>query len=245
MLYEGFYQSDGRQRKEDGYRLVDSGVDLTWLGHACFRLRGRDVTIVTDPYEGADWAYPPLAMSADVVTISNDHPHHAGLSGINGSPRVLRRPGEYEIGGALIWGVPTPRRANDSAGDARRVKNTAFVIEVEELTVCHLGDLAEAPLSPEELARIKDADVLLVPVGGNCTINASQAAGVVAQVEPKLIVPMHYATEETRGHVVLDDIERFRKELGATDSAPRARLSITPASLPSEPTVVLLERSRR
>jgi L-ascorbate metabolism protein UlaG (beta-lactamase superfamily) len=228
-------------------------VDLTWLGHACFRLRGRDVTILTDPYEGADWGYPPLATSADVVTISNDHPHHAGISAVDGRPRVLRGPGEYEIGGALIWGVRTPRRKNNgdtstpdspTAGSAG-AKNTAFVIELEDLTVCHLGDLAEARLSNEDLTRIKDADVLLVPVGGNCTINASQAAEVVAQVEPKVIVPMHYATDETRGYLSLDAIERFCKELGATDATPRARLSITSGTLPSEPTVVLLERSRR
>jgi L-ascorbate metabolism protein UlaG (beta-lactamase superfamily) len=215
-------------------------VDLTWLGHACFRLRGRDVSILTDPYEGADWGYPPLSTSANLVTVSNDHPHHAGLSGIEGRPRVLRGPGEYEIGGALIWGVRTAARKNGGAH-----KNTAFVIQLEELAVCHLGDLAEAPLSPEELTRIKDADVLLVPVGGNCTINAAQAAEVVAQVEPKLIVPMHYATEETRGHLALDEIDRFCKELGASEAAPRPRLSITPSSLPSEPTVVLLDRSRR
>jgi L-ascorbate metabolism protein UlaG (beta-lactamase superfamily) len=218
-------------------------VDLSWLGHACFRLRGRDVTIVTDPFEGDDWGYPPVATTANVVTISNDHPHHAGCSGIDGRPRILRGPGEYEIGGALIWGVRTSRRKDEANFGPGR--NTAFVIQLEELTVCHLGDLAEAPLSPEELARIKDADVLLVPVGGNCTINATQAAEVVAQVEPKLIVPMHFATDETRGHLALDEIQRFCKELGATEVAPRARLSITPASLPSEPTVVLLERARR
>jgi L-ascorbate metabolism protein UlaG (beta-lactamase superfamily) len=178
-----------------------------------------------------------------VLTISNEHPHHAGLSGIEGRPRVLRGPGEYEIGGALIWGVRTVQRKNE--GGARAPKNTAFIIQLEELTFCHLGDLADAPLSPEELTRIKDADVLLVPVGGNCTINATQAAAIVAQVEPKLIVPMHYATDETRGFLVLDEIERFCKEMGATEAAPRARLSITPTSLPSEPTVVLLEKSRR
>jgi L-ascorbate metabolism protein UlaG (beta-lactamase superfamily) len=218
-------------------------VDLAWLGHACFRLRGRDVTIVTDPYEGADWGYPPLVTSANVVTISNDHPHHAGMSGVDGQPRVLRGPGEYEIGGALIWGVRTLRRKNGS--DPASPKNTAFIIQLEELTVCHLGDLAEAPLSPDELIHIKDADVLLVPVGGNCTINATQAAAVIAQVEPKLIVPMHYATDETRGHLPLDDIERFCRELGAAaDASPRNRLNITAASLPSEPTVVVLARGR-
>jgi L-ascorbate metabolism protein UlaG (beta-lactamase superfamily) len=218
-------------------------LDLTWLGHACFRLRGREVTILTDPYEGADWGYAPVTATANVVTISNDHPHHAGMSGIEGKPRVLRGPGEYEIGGALIWGVRTVRKSDGNG--SRSPKNTAFVIQLEELTVCHLGDLADAPLSPEDLTRLKDADVLLVPVGGNCTINATQAAGVVSQIEPKLIVPMHYATDETRGHLALDEIERFCKELGATDATPRRSLNVTATSLPSEPTVVLLEKSRR
>ena len=217
-------------------------MDISWLGHACFRLRGRDVAIITDPYDGDGWGYPPLATSADVVTVSNDHPHHAGLTGVAGQPRVLRGPGEYEIGGALIWGVRTSRPV--SADGVSAPRNTAYVIQLEELTVCHLGDLATAPLSAEELTRIKDSDILLIPVGGRCTINATQAAEVIAQVEPKLIVPMHYATDETRGHLELDGIERFCRELGATDAAPRGRLSVTAASLPSEPTVVLLEQRR-
>jgi L-ascorbate metabolism protein UlaG (beta-lactamase superfamily) len=214
-------------------------VDLSWLGHACFRLRGRDVTILTDPYASDGWGYPDLVTSANIVTVSNDHPHHAGLTGVDGNPRVLRGPGEYEIGGVLIWGVRTSRRRNGAVNGASP-KNTAFILQLEELTVCHLGDLAAAPLSTDELTHIKDADVLLVPVGGHCTINATQAAEVVAQVEPKLIVPMHYATDETRGQLALDEVDRFCKELGATEAAPRSRLSITSQSLPSEPTVVLL-----
>ncbi|HEY1298763.1 MAG TPA: MBL fold metallo-hydrolase [Chloroflexota bacterium] len=215
-------------------------MDLSWLGHACFRLRGRDVTILTDPYDADGLGYAPLATSANVVTISNDHPHHAGLSGVEGRPHVLRGPGEYEIGGALIWGVRTSRPPEGAVPTAAP-KNTAFIIQLEELTICHLGDLANAPLSSDELTHIKDADVLLVPVGGNCTINAQQAAGIVAQVEPRLIVPMHYATNETRGQLALDEVSRFCKELGATEAAPRSRLSITPTSLPSEPTVALME----
>lgn len=214
-------------------------MDITWLGHACFRLRGKDVAILTDPYEGTDWGYGPLAAQAKVVTVSNSHPHHSGLSGVEGQPRVLRRPGEYEIGGALIWGIRTARPAESA------VKNTAFVIQLEELTVCHLGDLETAPLTAEELTRIKDSDILLVPVGGHCTINATQAAEVVAQIEPKIIIPMHYATEETRGFLELDDIERFCRELGASDTAPRGRLNVTQSSLPSVPTVVVLERARQ
>lgn len=215
-------------------------MDLSWLGHACFRLRGRDVTILTDPYEADGWGYAPLATSANVVTISNDHPHHAGLGGVEGQPHVLRGPGEYEIGGALIWGLRTSRAPESTLPAATR-KNTAFIIQLEELTICHLGDLSNAPLTTDELSHIKDADVLLIPVGGTCTINAQQAAGIVAQVEPRLIVPMHYATDETRGWLELDEVERFCKELGATETTPRSRLSITPTTLPSEPTVALMD----
>lgn len=218
----------------------NSDVDITWLGHACFRLRGREVAILTDPYEGSDWGYPPLATQANVVTVSNAHPHHAGLSGVEGQPRVLNGPGEYEIGGALIWGVRTARGTSGNGNGTG--KNTAFVIQLEELTVCHLGDLASAPLTAEELTRIKDSDVLLVPVGGHCTINATQAAEIVSQVEPKVIVPMHFANDATRGYLDLDGIERFCRELGASEVAPRGRLTVSATSLPSEPTVVLLER---
>ncbi len=214
-------------------------MDLTWLGHSCFRLRSRDVTIVTDPYTAEDWEYPPLDVAADVVTVSNDHPHHACIAAVQGAQRVIRGPGEYELRGAMILGVRTPRIV--SPGDGVSAKNTAFVIQVEELTVCHLGDLGK-PLTTEQLAPMKDCDIVLVPVGGQCTLTASEAAAVVAQIEPKVIVPMHYATDESRGLLDLDGVERFCREMGAANVQPRSRLSVSPSSLPSEPTVVLLDR---
>jgi L-ascorbate metabolism protein UlaG (beta-lactamase superfamily) len=214
-------------------------VELTWLGHSCFRLRGRDVTIVTDPYSSEDWQYPPLSTEADVVTISNDHPHHSCGAAVQRAQRLIRGPGEYELGGAMILGVRTPRLVQP--GDGTSSKNTVFLIQLEELTICHLGDLGK-PLTTEQLAPLKDCDVVLVPVGGGCTIGASEAAAVVAQIEPKVIVPMHYATDETAGVLALDRVERFCREMGAADVQPQARLSVTPATLPNEPTVVLLER---
>ncbi len=216
-------------------------MEITWLGHAAFRLRARDVVIVTDPYGGGDWGYPPLSLPANVVTTSHDHPHHAYLPAVTGSPRVLAGPGEYEIGGAIVWGVRTPRRAAVPNGPDE--KNTSYVIQVEELSVCHLGDLGKA-LSADQLTHIKDCDVLLVPVGGHCTIGAAEAAEVVAQVEPKIVIPMHYGTPETRGRVDLDEVTRFCKEMGAAEAAPQNRLSVSPSSLPNEPTVVLLEQRR-
>jgi L-ascorbate metabolism protein UlaG (beta-lactamase superfamily) len=214
-------------------------VEITWLGHSCFRLRGREVTIVTDPYGPDGWRHPPLVTDANLVTISNDHPHHAALAGVNGRPRVIRGPGEYELGGAMIVGVRTARL--EGQGEPASSKNTAYVIQLEDLSVCHLGDLGK-PLTPEQLAQLKDSDVLLVPVGGRCTIGAEEAAAVVAQIEPKVIVPMHYATDDTAGTLQLEGVERFCREMGATDVKPQSRLSLSATTLPNEPTLVLLER---
>jgi L-ascorbate metabolism protein UlaG (beta-lactamase superfamily) len=217
-------------------------VEITWLGHACFRLRGRDVAIVTDPYGGSDWDYPPFTTSAEIVTISHDHPHHANMEAISGRPRVLRDPGEYEIRGAMIWGVRTFRRAING-DDAGRPKNTAYVITVEDLTICHLGDLGHA-LTGDQLSQIKDSSVLLIPVGGHCTIGAAEAAEVVAQIEPRIIIPMHYETQQTTGYVELDGVDRFCREMGATEAAVQNRLNVTASNLPSEATVILLEQRR-
>ena len=215
-------------------------VEISWLGHACFRLRGREVTVLTDPFSSDGWAYPPLNASADVVTVSHDHPHHSSLEGVAGSPRVLRGPGEYEIGGAMVWGVRTHRK---DGSDPPRGRNVAFMVQIEGLTICHLGDIG-APLTADQLTQLQGSDVLLVPVGGHCTVGAAEAAALVAQVEPRIVVPMHFATPETQGHLELDSAERFCKEMGATSLVPQTRLSVTAGSLPDEPTVHLLEPRR-
>lgn len=222
-----------------------SPVDISSLGHACFRLRGRDLTIVTDPHADPAWDYPPVTGAADVVTVSHEHPHHdGGAAALGTRARVLRRPGEYETHGAMIWGVRTFRRA-DGADEAQpRPKNVSFVIQVDGLTVCHLGDLGHA-LTAEQLEHVQSCDVLLVPVGGHCTLDAGEAAAVAAQVEPRIIIPMHYGSPQTEGRLALDSVDRFCKEMGATDTAPQPKLTVTASSLPAATQVVLLEPPRR
>lgn len=215
-------------------------MDITWLGHACFRLRGRDATVVTDPFFDNAWRYPALNTTASVVTISHDHPHHAAHEAVGGAPHILRGPGEYEIGGMMVWGIQTARR---NSGEGAQARNTCFVVKLDDVTICHLGDLGHS-LSTEQLTHMKDSDVLLLPVGGHCTIGAAEAAEVVAQIEPRIIIPMHYGNADTEGTVELDPLERFIKEMGATEAAPQARLSVSASSLPLDPTVVLLEVRR-
>lgn len=192
---------------------------------------------MTDPYPAAS-GYGNLKTSASVVTVSNEHPNHSHVQAVAEARKVLRGPGEYEIGGLMITGVST---SHDGKAEGERIKNTAYLVEIDDITVCHLGDLV-TPLTVEEIEVLKEVDVLLLPVGGHCTIAAAQAAEVVSQIEPKLIIPMHYATELSK--VPLDSVDGFCREMGVETLTPQPRMSVTRTGLPEEPTVVLLEGRR-
>jgi L-ascorbate metabolism protein UlaG (beta-lactamase superfamily) len=149
--------------------------------------------------------------------------------------KVLTGPGEYEIGGLMITGVATGRHRE---GEPSGRKNTAYLIEMDDVTICHLGELA-GTLSRDEIELLKDADVLLLPVGGHGTITATQAAEVVSQLEPHLIIPMRYAVDGSPPG--LDSAEGFCREMGLESLTVQPRASVTKSSLPEEPTVALLE----
>lgn len=209
-------------------------MDIVWYGHACFRLRGRDTVLVTDPYDRST-GFPPLRLTADVVTISHPHPHHAAIEAVQPAGERLRRvdgPGEYEVAGALIEGVATYR---DKQRGALRGKNTAYLIHLDDLSVCHLGALGHT-LNSTQIEALKDADILLVPVGGGGALDGAEAAEVVSQLEPKLVIPMYYGTPALQ----LDSVDRFCKELAVPEATVQPRLSITKSGLSDETRVVLL-----
>jgi L-ascorbate metabolism protein UlaG (beta-lactamase superfamily) len=173
--------------------------------------------------------------SANIVTLSHEAANHAALEGVLGEPRVIRGPGEYEIGGVMITGVATPGERLPSGEYGR---NTAYSIQVDEISICHLGDLGKT-LTTGQIEALKDPDVLLVPAGGHCTIGSAEVAEVVSQLEPKLVVPMHFSLPGLK--VDLDEIEKFAREMGLQELRPQAKLTVTRSSLPDETTVALLE----
>ncbi len=209
-------------------------MDITWLGYSCFRLKGKNITVITDPYPPSLGSFPKN-QSADIVTISHGHPDHSCVGAVSGSPMVVSRPGEYEIGGVLIIGVST---FHDAESGAARGKNTVFAIEVDDVTICHLGDLGH-PLSSNQIEEIGNVDVLLVPVGGVTTIGASQAAAIVRSIDPKIVIPMHYKTPSLNKEI--DTIDKFLKEMGLTESVPQPKLTVTRSNLPSAIQVVVLD----
>ncbi len=161
---------------------------IKWLGHSCFKLKNSEgKAVVTDPFD-EKVGYPVPNVRADIVTVSHGHGDHSNMRAVQGEPTVIREPGVHESAGIRITGVET---AHDNMGGARAGKNVAFVVEMDGIRVCHLGDLGHV-LSPEQIKQIGRVDVLLVPVGGTYTIDAKTAAEVCESLNPNIIIPMHY-----------------------------------------------------
>jgi L-ascorbate metabolism protein UlaG (beta-lactamase superfamily) len=214
-------------------------MEISWLGHACFQLRGKNVTLITDPFS------PQLAdlpqgepqwlgkVNASIVTISHNHPGHNYAAGVGGNPYVVRGPGEYEISDVLIIGVAS---YHDNKRGQERGRNTIYIIHMDDLVICHLGDLGHT-LQEEQLEEVADADVLLVPIGGQNTLNVAQTAEVISQVEPRIIIPMHYLPGAPS-----NPLDKFYKEMGIEEMNAQPKLTVTRNSLPAETQVVVLSQ---
>jgi L-ascorbate metabolism protein UlaG (beta-lactamase superfamily) len=207
-------------------------MEIYWLGHGCFRLRGRDATVLTDPCPPAT-GYKIGKVNADIVTISRDHPESDHRAAVSGDARFLDSPGEYEIGGVLLTAVHTDRADRDD-GHSR---NLAFVIDIDDIKVCHLGDIQRVPTG-DEAEELAGVDILLVPVGGGRVMDAEKAAEIVSLLEPKLVIPMLFKTDASKGDFA--GVERFVKEMGAEAKSPEQRLNITRSGLPGDTTLTLL-----
>ncbi len=210
-------------------------MDVTWLGHACFRLRGRGAAVVTDPYPPAI-GLKLSRMDADLVTVSHDHEDHSYTQVVRDGAYEVRGPGEYEVAGVSVIGLPT---FHDAEKGATRGRNTVYLIAIDDVRVCHLGDLGHR-LDDTEAEAVASPDVLLVPVGGRATLNGELAAEVVRQLEPRYVVPMHYAIPGLK--IQLDPVDRFLKEMGVTAAEAQSKLSVQRSSVSEyETRVVVLE----
>jgi L-ascorbate metabolism protein UlaG (beta-lactamase superfamily) len=219
-------------------------MELQWYGRTCVRIKGRDAVVVAD-------AYPAVVgptgrgITADIVTYSHPDddplPRAKGVvtrdGGINlptslEQAFVLEGPGEYEVKHVLITGVRTFR---DDRRGTDRGRNVVYAVELDGIRVAHLGDIAHA-LTDEKVGEIGPVDVACVPIGG--ALSATRAAEVVAQLDPKIVVPMPVCNDERECDEAL---AKFLHEMGAKETAPQPKLTVTPSSVPEETTTVVLE----
>jgi L-ascorbate metabolism protein UlaG (beta-lactamase superfamily) len=209
-------------------------LDVTWLGHGCFRLRGKTAAVVTDPYPPS--LGPRLSrLEADVLTVSHGHENHSYTKIVRSEAFLIDGPGEYEIAGVTVLGLPSYHDGNNGAEHGR---NTIFAIVIDDVRICHLGDLGHS-LADDDLEAIGTLDVLLAPVGGRHCLSAAQAAEVVRQLEPRVVVPMHYALPAVKAD--LEPLDRFLKEMGVAQAEAQPKLSIGAGSGDVETRVVVLE----
>lgn len=216
-------------------------MEITYLGHASFRIKGKQGTIVTDPYDkSVGFSYP--ATTADIVTVSHGHPDHANASAVKPTstrekPFIITAAGEYEISGISVFGYQS---FHDEASGKERGSNVVYTIVVDGITIAHLGDLGHS-LSDSFIESLGTVDVLLCPVGGKYTIDSKAAVSIIQEIEPSYIIPMHYKTDahEEKTYGELETVADFEKEFGVV-SEPVKSLTLTAGSMPEQTTLVVL-----
>jgi L-ascorbate metabolism protein UlaG (beta-lactamase superfamily) len=209
-------------------------MEITWFGHSCFRIKGKEAVVLNDPCSDTT-GYSLGKIQANIVAISHAHPGHSYLDTLQEGYRAIKGPGEYEIKDTYITGIAT---YHDDVQGKKSGKNTVYVIEMEGITLCHLGDLGHA-LTPEVTGELGSINVLFVPVGGHSTIWAQDAADLVRNLNPGYVIPMHYKTADEKAD--LEFPEKFLKELGIKDLATQPKLIVTRTNIPASTQVVLLD----
>lgn len=213
-------------------------MDINWYGQAFFKIKGKSATVVTDPFNPEFVSLKaPKDIEGQVVTISHDHGDHNNPSLVSGNPLIIQGPGEFEKSGVTITGTAS---FHDNQKGAERGKNTIYHISIDGVDIVHLGDLGHE-LTDDQVSEIGNTDILMIPVGGVFTIDADIAAKVVAQLEPMLIIPMHYKIEGLKFE--LDGVENFLKKMGQEGVEPVSKLTITRDKIPTDPQIVVLSKS--
>ena len=206
---------------------------IYWAGQSCFKIevsnsRDHSADIVIDPYDESTGLKLPN-LSADIVLVTHDHHDHNNVKGVKGTPFVIQGPGEYEVKEVFINGIPS---FHDDKDGKERGQNTIYVIEVEDMRFCHLGDLGQKQLTDEQLEKIDAVDVLMIPVGGEYTIDSSSAQKIISQIEPRIVIPMHYNLPKLKDK--LDEVSKFLKTMGKPSIAPQDKLVVKESTMPKE-----------
>jgi len=206
---------------------------ISWSGQSCFQIsvsNSKDhlAQIVIDPFDEKVGLKVPN-LSADILLISHDHDDHNNKKAVKGEPFLIEGPGEYEVKGVFIKGIPA---FHDAEQGKERGKTIIYTIEAEDLRFCHLGDLGQTQLTDEQIEAIGHVDVLMIPVGGTYTLSSSEASKVVSQIEPKVVIPMHYDIPHLK--IKLDGVEKFLKAVGKQSVIPQEKLIVKLSALPKD-----------
>ncbi len=206
-------------------------ADVKWLGNTCFRIKSREATVLMDPVARAVGVSMPK-QKADIVTLSVRGSANA-LAQVEGDYTLIDGPGEYEVQDVFLSGIRTQR--NGAA--AQKEFNTVYLVEMDEMIFCHLGNLSKS-LTEAQVEAMGDVDVLFVPIGGEESLSPAGATEVIGQIEPRLVIPMRYRIGEEAGKRALGE---FAAALGLTEVPREDRLIIRKNTLPETMGVTVLD----
>ncbi len=208
-------------------------MQITWHGLACFRLLTKAASVVIDPFDASVGLKPPH-FSSDLLVMTSDRPSHGNASAVAGTPFRIDGPGEFEVKGVFIWG-----HGVDNPNDGAR-RTTVYVIESEDITLAHLGDL-NVVLNESQLDRLEGVDVLLIPVGGHGVLDAKKAVELISEIEPRIVIPMYYHQPGLK--TTLDPVAKFAKEMGVKEAEPVEKIRLAKRDLPQDETKVIILQS--
>jgi len=212
---------------------------INWAGQSCFQIsvsnsKDHSADIVIDPFDEATGLKVPN-FSADILLVTHDHHDHNNVKAVKNNPFLIDGPGEYEVREVFIRGIPA---FHDDKEGKEKGTNTIYTIEAEGLRFCHLGDLGQKQLTDEQLEKIGNVDVLMIPVGGEFTISAQEAQRIVSQIEPRIVIPMHYDLPKLK--TKLDDVNKFLKAMGKNSVEPQDKFTLKSGALPKDGTEVVI-----
>lgn len=212
---------------------------IQWFGQSCFKIITKpgsngEVSVIFDPFDTSKLGLSLPKLAGDVVAITHDHFDHNHLAAVSGDYFLVNGPGEYEAKQTFIYGIPGWHDDNQGAD---RGANTMYLLESEGVSVAHLGDIGQATLTDTQLEYLEGADVLLIPVGGNYTVGAKQAIELVNQIEPRIVIPMHYKIPGLKADI--ESADKFIKELGLTPQIEQ-KYKFVKKDLPQEETKLVV-----
>lgn len=203
-------------------------MTITWYGHSCFRLESKDALLLTDPFSPEIGLRPPK-IKDNIILISHQHYDHNNIEGLPQDTFLIKGPGEYEVKGVFVKGIQS---FHDKSQGSERGLNTIYVIKMEDIVLAHLGDFGEGRFSEEQIEKIGDVDVLMIPIGGTYTINYKEAVEAISQIEPKIVIPMHYKVQGLK--LDIDGPEKFLKEMSLAPEKAEKSYKIQKKNLPAE-----------
>jgi len=216
-------------------------MQIIWKGQSCFQVitnqgKNHQINIIIDPFDETVGLRVPK-LEADILLVTHQHHDHNNVKTVSGDPFLIEGPGEYEVKEVFIQGISS---FHDSSLGKERGLNTIYTIESEDIRLCHLGDLGQKELTSEQIEKIGEIDILMIPVGGIYTISAKEAVKIMSQIEPKIVIPMHYSIPKLK--IKLDGLEKFLKTVGLKKLEPLPKLTIKKKDIsPEEAKIIALK----